>query len=96
MSLRRALAAPFQLALPDLMAAVAIAVLALSLMAGPVLSQDSTGAPIPAASVAPGSSALAVSPGPQAAAPSVLPARRPPSRSCGARCGGSLVPSAPR
>jgi YidC/Oxa1 family membrane protein insertase len=53
MDLRRALAAPFQMAFADLLAALAIALLGFSLMAGPVLAQDATPAPTatPAAAV---------------------------------------------
>ena len=77
MSLHRALAAPFQLALPAILAALAIAVLALSLVAGPVLAQDSTGAPVPAASAAPGTPTLPASPGLETAAPSAVPSASP-------------------
>jgi YidC/Oxa1 family membrane protein insertase len=53
MSLRAALAAPFRLLAIDLLAALAIAAIALSLVAGPVLSQEPSGQPGPAATSQP-------------------------------------------
>ena len=49
MRIRSVLAAPFRLAAPDLFAAIAIAIIALSFIAGPAFSQDAS--PSPAASV---------------------------------------------
>ncbi len=79
MSLRRALAAPFQLALPDLLAAVAIAVLALSLMAGAGALPGQHGRARPGRERGPGISGAGrqPGPGPQTAAPTVLPQASP-------------------
>ena len=51
MHIRSALGAPFRLAPLDLFAAVAIALIALSLMAGPTLSQDPSPSPAPTVGV---------------------------------------------
>ncbi len=76
MRIRSALAAPFRLAPLDLMAAIAIALIALSLVAGPAFSQDQSPSPAPTVvleTTAPGptrspdaASPLAASPAPEA------------------------------
>jgi hypothetical protein len=51
MRIRSALGAPFRLAIPDLFAAIAIAIIALSFIAGPVFAQDASPSPVPPAVV---------------------------------------------
>jgi YidC/Oxa1 family membrane protein insertase len=51
MRIRSALGAPFRLAAPDLFAAIAIAIIALSFIAGPVFAQDVSPSPVPSAIV---------------------------------------------
>jgi YidC/Oxa1 family membrane protein insertase len=73
MRIRSALAAPFRLAPLDLMAAIAIALIALSLVAGPAFSQDQS--PSPAPTVALETTAPGPTPSPDAApTPATSPA----------------------
>ena len=82
MRIRSALAAPFRLAPLDLMAAIAIALIALSLVAGPAFSQDQSPSPAPTVALettAPGptpspdaASTLAASPAPEASPAATL------------------------
>jgi len=67
MRFRSALTAPFRLAPVDLLSAVAIAIMALSLIAGPAFSQDPSSTPLPPA-------ALSTAAAPSAAAPEMTPA----------------------
>ena len=53
MGIRSALTAPFRLAPIDLLSAVAIAFILISLVAGPALSQDASPTLLPTASAAP-------------------------------------------
>jgi YidC/Oxa1 family membrane protein insertase len=95
MDLRRALAAPFRMAFADLLAALAIALLGFSLMAGPVLAQDAT--PAPTAAPATTAQAAATTGAPSAAAPttaapaSVLPG---PAAAASPTGNGAAVPAA--
>ena len=90
MHLRAALTAPFRLAAVDLLAAVAMATLAISLVAGPVVSQDPGASPPPTAAAS-----ASVTAAPTAAAPS--PAVEPsPSQSLPPGASSTADPCAPR
>ncbi|MFV2063568.1 MAG: hypothetical protein ACC726_08655, partial [Chloroflexota bacterium] len=71
MLLRATLAAPLRLAAVDLLAAVSIAVILLSLIAGPVLSQDTSPSLLPTATANPTTEAQPSPTGQSGVAPAV-------------------------
>ena len=89
---RSALRAPFQVLAIDLLTAVSIALMALSLVIAPVLAQDPTAAPSPAAVVTTPAASLA--PGPSAAASPVVTTSSAPLASAAASLKAAVPPVA--
>ncbi len=89
---RSALRAPFQLLAIDLLTAVSIALMALSLVVAPVLAQDPSAAPSPAAVVTTPAANLA--PGPSAAASPVVTTSSAPLASAAASLKAAVPPGA--